>query len=145
MKIKPTLAALAIAMLALLPLSAQAQLQISGTYSVVSVRDVKPPKGTSLTLAFADGGKATLRYQFNQDAAQTFAFRYSVEGVLLSLEPAEPFGKANSVKFEIRVTNGQLQLLPPKTPEQEKAEAAALEKGEKTEDTRQPVWVLAKG
>ena len=123
-------ALLTLAALLCLATPALAQQSLSGAWSVESINSTQTPEGVTLTFNFASNGTATLSYAFDGEPALTWNYTFTVEEGRVTLAPAKPFAKAQTVEYDIQFKAGKLLLLPPKTEEDEPAE-------DKADDTAQ--------
>lgn len=115
---------------------ANAQGSVQGAWVVESVNTQTPPDGVELTLSFSEDGNATLAYALPGEPAQSWTYRYKVEGTTLTLESIGMPGKPTPMTYDIRYNEGKLELLTP-LPEPEEGALPP-------EDNREPSWVLVK-
>ncbi|MEO0476980.1 MAG: lipocalin family protein [Planctomycetota bacterium] len=107
-------------------LTATAQ-EIAGTWKAESVSGAEPPEGVELTLTFGDDNKATASYTLAGET-QSWHYSYTIEEDQLNLEPANAFGKPQTVTYDIKIVEEKLQLLTPKPePVEEETEEAETE------------------
>ena len=128
--------AIALVMLTLLATTASAQQTVVGQWQVEKIRAAEPPTGVKLVIDFDDQGKATLTYQADEEAPQTWHYAYTTEANTLTLKPTSAPGTPEPKTYEMRFESGKLELLTP-LPEPEEGATPP-------EDNRKPVWVLTK-
>jgi hypothetical protein len=110
------------ALIACLSLPAAAQ-DVAGSWRAESVSGVEPPEDASLTLAFGDEDTATITYTLAGET-QSWQYRYTIADGQLKLDPAKPFGEAQTITYDIKFDEGKLLLLSPKPkPVEEETEA----------------------